>query len=143
MNKLQQLLVALLSISYSHMASAESVTSQVSPFSLSNITPIVVGLLVCIGLIILTAFILKRMMGFKVGIRGEINVISGVSLGTREKLVLIAVGDTYILVGMTPNSINKIHKFDEKPFQETDEAEVKQPSFASMIQESLRKGRLQ
>lgn len=143
MNRIQQSLVVLLPCLYSHIACAQTVASQTSPFSLSNITPIIVGLLVCIGLIILTAFILKRMMGFKVGIRGEINIVSGVSLGTREKLVLIAVGDTYILVGMTPNSINKIHKFDEKPFQETNEVETKQPSFASMIQESLRKGRLQ
>lgn len=54
--------------------------------------------------------------------KNRISVLSGLSLGMREKLVLIKVGDRQLLLGVTPGRISKLLELqgDEQLFQDTD-----------------------
>ena len=40
---------------------------------------------------------------------GLIQVVSGISLGSREKVVLLRVGDEEILVGVSPSGMSSLH----------------------------------
>ncbi len=70
----------------------------------------VFALVFIIGVLLGLAWILKRLGLSKFGGQsGFLKVISVANLGTREKIALVEVGETWLVVGMTPSSINTLH----------------------------------
>jgi flagellar protein FliO/FliZ len=45
--------------------------------------------------------------------KGEIAILSGVSLGPRERAVLLRVGNTRLLVGVAPGRVQTLHVLDD------------------------------
>ena len=74
---------------------------------------IALGLLAVIALIILLSWIIKRInhSGLKLG--GQFEIIGAMTLGAREKLLLVKVGERYLLLGLAQSSINLLHDFGE------------------------------
>jgi flagellar protein FliO/FliZ len=71
------------------------------------------GLLVVLGLLGLVAWFSRR---FRIGQRlrgGVIEVTSGLSLGAREKVVLLRVGTEQVLVGVSPAGMRTLHVLKE------------------------------
>ena len=69
----------------------------------------IVGLAVVLALLGATAWVSRR---FRVGggLRGGlIEVISGLSLGARERVVLLRVGADQVLVGVSPSGMRTLH----------------------------------
>jgi len=64
------------------------------------------GVLAVLGALALLAQRLRRGNVFK---SGMIEIVSGVSLGGREKVVLLRVGGDEILVGMSPSGMRPLH----------------------------------
>jgi flagellar biosynthetic protein FliO len=67
------------------------------------------GLLVVLGLLALTAWLSRR---FRLTSRlqgGAIEVTTGLSLGAREKVVLLRVGREQVLVGISPAGMRTLH----------------------------------
>ena len=71
-------------------------------------------------LIVVVAWLAKRLTGFGLGQVGALKVISGISLGTREKAVLIRAGKQYLLLGVAPGRVVKLHTFDEGEINDSD-----------------------
>ncbi len=73
-----------------------------------------------LALLIFAAWLMRRLSGGKgFGARG-VKVLGGVSLGPRERIVLIEVGEECLVVGIVPGQIRTLHalpkseiKFDE------------------------------
>ena len=72
-----------------------------------------IGLLVVVGLIFGCAWLVRRMNGLTGMNTGTMKVISVMALGARERIALIDVAGTQILVGVTPSAIRTLHVFDE------------------------------
>ena len=75
----------------------------------------IVGLAIVLALLGATAWVSRR---FRVGggLRGGlIEVISGLSLGTRERVVLLRVGDDQVLVGVSPSGMRTLHVLSRTP----------------------------
>ncbi|MCQ8897764.1 flagellar biosynthetic protein FliO [Limnobacter humi] len=68
------------------------------------------GLLFVLGLLLALAWVLKR-AGFTAAQKrgGFYKVLATSSLGPREKIALIEVGNTWLVVGITAHSINTLH----------------------------------
>ena len=60
---------------------------------------------------------------------GNMRVLSSVSVGQRERAVLLQVGDQQVLVGVGPGNVRKIHVFDEPV---VDPKETSTPSFSEV-----------
>lgn len=58
---------------------------------------------------------------------GLIEVVSGISLGSREKVVLLRVGGEQVLVGVTPSGMRTLHVMHGTP--------AERPSFASHLEQ--------
>ncbi len=59
------------------------------------------------------AWLAKRLKGGPLK-SGLIEIVSGVSLGAREKAVLLRVGDEQVLVGISPTGMRTLHVFREQ-----------------------------
>lgn len=74
------------------------------------------GLAVVLGLMAGAAWLLKRFNPIKPGQGGHVRVVGGVSVGTRERVVVVEVADQWIVVGVAPGSVNALSTM---PRQET------------------------
>ena len=72
-------------------------------------------LMLVVGLILLLAWMAKRLGGARFGQQGSVRLLSALPVGNREKIVLVQAGDKFLLLGVTPSQVNTLHVFDEMP----------------------------
>lgn len=71
-----------------------------------------VGLAIVLGAVFVLAWIVKRMNSIQAPAGGAMRVLGGIAVGQRERVVLIQVGDTQLLVGVAPGSVQRIHELE-------------------------------
>jgi flagellar protein FliO/FliZ len=74
-----------------------------------SIVQLVFGLLVVLAAIALGAFLLRRLGKFSGPAGGALRILGGVSLGARERVVLMQVGDQQLLLGVAPGRVQTLH----------------------------------
>ncbi|RMG27743.1 MAG: flagellar biosynthetic protein FliO [Gammaproteobacteria bacterium] len=72
------------------------------------------GLVLVVGLILLFAWLARRLGGLQQSAGGQLRILGGLSMGTREKVVLIQVGEEQLLLGVAPGTVRTLHRL-EKP----------------------------
>ena len=92
-----------------------------------------IGLVVIIGLLLVTLAALKRWGGQFGGVSTTgMKVISGLSVGTRERILLIEVGETWLVVGVTASQIRTLHTLPKNSLPDFAGPENK-PAFAQWL----------
>lgn len=74
---------------------------------------LVVGLGVVLFLIVAMGWVMRRSGRFTGAAAGQLRVIGGVSVGSRERVVLVQVGEQQLLVGVAPGRVQTLHVLDE------------------------------
>ena len=90
----------------------------VSPLGPGQALQVIVGLAIVLGLIAAVAWLTRRMHTFRSQGSGHIRVIEGLSVGAREKLLLVQVGGRRVLLGMCPGRIEALHAFSSEESSE-------------------------
>ena len=68
------------------------------------------ALALIIGLLFAGAVLLRRLNGGKAfGNTGPLRVVGGLMLSPRERIVLLEVGETWLVVGIVPGQIKTLH----------------------------------
>ncbi len=105
--------------------------------SSGSIVQIIFSLLLVLAAIVLVAWLLKRMNIAQQGSGYPLKVLGGVSIGQRERIVLVEVKDTWLVVGVGPGQIRTLHTFPktEIPPEYLQSAENRLPEnkFASLL----------
>jgi flagellar protein FliO/FliZ len=102
-----------------------------------QLTQLVLGLLLVIGLIFLLAWLMRRVQRVGPGNGQLIELLSSRAIGPRDRLVLIQVGGEQILLGITPGRITPLHVLKEPVSAPTRQAAT--PEFAQRLMELLGK----
>ncbi len=87
-------------------------TTSIDTFSIMNVLNMVMGLVVVIALILGLAWVLRKYGRLPNNNLVDMKVLGGLSLGTREKAVLIEVDNKRILIGVAPGHIQTLHVLD-------------------------------
>lgn len=91
------------------------------------------GLLFVIGLLLALVWLLKKLgIGNATRRGGFYKVLATSALGPREKIVLVEVGDTWLVLGMTSHSINTLHSMPAGSI-ELEELQNPTVNFAKML----------
>ena len=104
------LLSPLLIVSNQAFAEAKSLSNPTS------IVSIFLSLLLVVGIVFMLAFIMRRFNVTHAG-SGQLKVVASMMAGTKERVVVIKVGDEQHLIGITSANINHLAKL-EQPLQE-------------------------
>ena len=68
------------------------------------------GLALVVGVLFLGAYLLRRFNGGRTfGNNGAVRVVGGLMLGPRERIVLLEIGETWLVVGIVPGQIKTLH----------------------------------
>ena len=68
------------------------------------------SLALIVGVLVLGAFLLRRLNGGRAfGNTGPMRVVGGIMISPRERIVLVEIGDTWVVVGIVPGQIKTLH----------------------------------
>ena len=109
-----------------------------------SFTQMLLGLVVVIALLLTTLWLIKRLSAPR-GPAAGLKVLGGVAVGSRERLVLVEVGDKVLVLGVTASSINTLHTTDsgslKLPPVEPTAKPGHEPDFAGWLKRSLERSR--
>lgn len=99
------------------------------------------GLIVVIALIFACSALLKRFGPYKNRGTRSLDIIASQSLGPRERVVVVEVEDTWLVLGVAPNSVNTLHSMPagERDAPPISGAQRSRPSFGEALAENLRR----
>ncbi|WLG63933.1 flagellar biosynthetic protein FliO [Pseudomonas sp. FP1762] len=104
-----------------------------------QLTQLVFGLLLVLGLIFFLAWLLRRVQQAGPAGKGQvIELIGSRALGPRDRLMLVQVGNEQILLGLSPGTITALHVLKE-PVEVPTASEKATPEFAQHLLKILGK----
>lgn len=68
-----------------------------------------VGLLIVLGVFFLCVWGVRKLSGMPVNGAEKMRVVGGLSLGVREKVILLQLGKKQLVLGVTPGRIEALH----------------------------------
>ncbi len=101
------------------------------PLSSPYLLKLTGALLLVVILIFGLAWLVKKLKLSHQSQNGLIRIIAGLSIGTRDRIVLLQIGEEQILLGMTPGRIEKLHTMSEP--LEVDETVMPPSAFAEKL----------
>ena len=105
--------------------------APLEPMSSPYLMKLTGGLLLVVLVIFGLAWLMKKLNLNQQSHNGLIRIIAGLSIGTRDRIVLLQIGEEQILLGLTPGRIEKLHTLRE-PLETPQESDAP-ASFASKL----------
>ena len=106
------------------------------PVSTGQYLQMVLGLLLVLGVIFALAWLIRRMGQFAAPSNAQVKILGGVNVGQREKVVVIQIADTQLVIGVAPGQVNALHVFD-KPVL-SNEGKPASETFATRLHAALK-----
>src|SRR5487761_2467786 len=74
-----------------------------------SVIQVVLWLVAVLALVLAVAWLLKRFSAFHGTGSGLIRIVGGAAVGQRERIVVVEVGGTWLLVGVAPGQVRALH----------------------------------
>jgi flagellar protein FliO/FliZ len=112
---------------------------QASTSSAGSLLQVLMGLVVVLGLLAGTAWIIRRLGLAQPSSVSAVKVIGGTSVGTRERIVLVEVADQWIVVGIAPGCINALSTMPRQEGFSATEATPVTKNFSAWLKQTIEK----
>jgi len=122
---------------------------QVTTGSAAGLLRVVLALIVVLAAVLAAAWLARRMRALSGGGSASLQILAQLPLGTRERAVLVRVGDCQVLIGVAPGHVSTLHVLErpaellaETPMAEAGAAQAPQPArptFKAILLRSLGK----
>lgn len=110
------------------------------PVSGSGLLQMGFGLFVVLALILALAWMMRRLGGVQGGANSALRILGGLSLGTRERVVLVQVGEQQVLLGVAPGRVQTLHVL-EQPIAVNEHNKPATGNFAASLSAALQRGK--
>ncbi|NGY06908.1 flagellar biosynthetic protein FliO [Solimonas terrae] len=110
------------------------------PSAAGSVAGMLGSLIIVVGLILALAWLARRLQGTRAARGDLLQVTGGVSVGGKERVVIVKVGGEHFLVGVAAGQVSLLHRFASVPgAMDTDETQTGADSpFAERVRELLR-----
>lgn len=96
-------------LAFAEQAARPAYTPPPSAVSYTSMAQVIFSLLLVLAAFVLVARLIKRMNLPRQGAGSLLKVISGVAVGQRERIMLVEVNDTWLVVGVAPGQVRTLH----------------------------------
>ncbi|HWV18556.1 MAG TPA: flagellar biosynthetic protein FliO [Rhodocyclaceae bacterium] len=100
----------------------------------SSFLQMLFGLALVLGLLFAGVWFLKKLSGTVGPANAIARVVSATPVGTRERIVIVELGQTWLVLGVTPSSINTLA---EMPRQPLPPGHVTPPHFGDWLRNAM------
>lgn len=133
--------LTLFFLSFAVLAAQEAIPVPiVSPVSMGGMLQVLLGLGLVLAAVVGSAWLLRRFSPGQVGAGGAIKVIGGVALGPKERLVLVEIGETWLVLGVAPGQVSSLHTL-AKPESAMQASEAPtsggEPGFSTWLKQAM------
>ncbi|MCO6412080.1 MAG: flagellar biosynthetic protein FliO [Thiogranum sp.] len=105
---------------------------------MTSLWQLTLGMLMVLALIVGIAWVLKRTGRFQLAAGGGLRILGGLSMGARERVVLLQVGDAQLLVGVAPGRVQTLHVL-ERPLHSASDGISPGKAFSDQLGRFLKK----
>jgi len=109
-----------------------------NPIGIGNFMQMAFGLLIVIGAILVMTWLICRMGHVQARVSGALKILGGLSLGQRERVVLMQIGEQQLVVGITPGNIRTLLVLDKPISVEASVQTGAEGNFAQKLQAMLK-----
>lgn len=107
----------------------------VSAFSLLQVA---FSLLLVLAAIAGLAWLLKRLTPHQRSLGGALKVVSATAVGQRERVVVLEIDDTWLVVGVAPGHVGALHTMPKRNAPAPEQAAAPgEPGFAGWLKQTL------
>ena len=78
-----------------------------------SLTQVTLSLLLVLGAVFAAAWVTRRLRGLGKFGNGVLHVVTEIAVGTKERVVLVQVGEQQLLIGVAPGRVSTLHVLDE------------------------------
>lgn len=108
----------------------------------SQLVSLVIGLAFVLAIIAGAAWLMKRIAPRTLGNGSVLRVVAGTAVGPRERVVIVEVGSTWLVLGVAPGAVNQLHQMPrEESVAALPAAPNSTPPFAQWLQKMIEKRR--
>ncbi|MFJ3058410.1 flagellar biosynthetic protein FliO [Herbaspirillum sp. NPDC087042] len=117
-----------------------AVAGSAIPSSSGSVFTMLFGLAAVLALMAAVAWLLKR-FGLTQGLAGNAvaKVVGGVSVGTRERVMVVEVGEQWIVVGVAPGRVNALATLPRQEVAPQQDSKTGTPAFAAWLKQTMDK----
>lgn len=130
---------SLLLLSLPAFAASNAVPPPPATTSLASLLQVLLGLGLVLGAIAATAWLLRRLAPGQVSASGSLRVVGGVAVGPKERVVLVDVGETRLVLGVAPGRVSTLHQMPRPTAEASPSPETVAESFALRLRGLLNK----
>ena len=119
------------------LGAPESVPVTSPAVDAGSVLQVFLGLVVVLMLIGAVAWLLRHVLRLQPTMSGQLRILGGLSMGARERVVLLKVGETQLLLGVAPGRVHTLHVLD-RPLPESTPEAVLPRGFAAQLARALK-----
>jgi flagellar protein FliO/FliZ len=112
-----------------------------SVISTENTLQMMGGLLLVLAIIGSITWLLKRFSLISTTAAGVVKVVAATGVGQRERVIIVEIDNTWLVLGVAPGRVNKLHTMN-KPLTDTVSTTPDNPpveTFATQLNQSIKK----
>ncbi|WP_292935008.1 flagellar biosynthetic protein FliO [Noviherbaspirillum sp.] len=113
--------------------------AEQAPASTGSLLQVSLGLAVVLALMAGAAWILKRIGLAGTGTNSVVKVIGGVSVGNRERVIVVEVADQWIVVGVAPGRVNALSSMPRQEISSAPDNAPAATNFAAWLKQTIEK----
>ena len=109
-----------------------------TPGSAGSLLQVIFGLMVVLGLLAGALWFLKRMGGGRFAPGSVVKIVGGVSVGNRERVMVVEVADQWIVIGVAPGQVSTLATLPRQD-QPTAQPAPGAPNFSAWLKQTIEK----
>lgn len=109
--------------------------------SSGSVVQVIFSLLLVLAAVMLVAWLLKRLNLPQYGSGNVLKVVSSIAVGQRERIVLVEVNDTWLVVGVAPGQVRTLHTLPKgsAPSAQSGSATLPDGKFQAWLKQMMEK----
>jgi flagellar protein FliO/FliZ len=119
------------------LIAAEDPGAPVVASSLAGALQMLFGLGIVLGAIAATAWLLRRLAPGQVGRAGDLHVVAAVAVGPKERVVLVDVAETRLVLGVAQGQVSLLHQLPRPTLDPADQVAQEPNAFVDRLKELI------
>ena len=98
---------------------------------------VIFNLLIVVSLIVISLLFVKKIKTAKYIGKKNINIVNIVPIGTKEKIILLELNNTMLLIGVTASNIQTLHSYPQVNNSNQEAVTIDKPNFLEIMKGTI------
>lgn len=129
----------LLPLAAGGLSAAAHAAEAAAPASVGSLFQVFFGLVVVLALMAGAAWLIRRLGVSRIVSASVVKIVGGVSVGSRERILVVEVADQWIVVGVAPGRVNALSTMSRQEIATESQAAPGANNFSAWLKQTIEK----